>query len=342
MPKKIRSIEHRPDLDAKLDPDAYVDHLLYDKPIAFKPILAELIGNVNAALMLSQALYWDNKPKQFKDGFFWKSASDWQKETCLTRHEQVAARKLLRKWDFWKEELRRVPATVCFKVDLRLLKLALRRQFAEKRQTGLPESGELERHKPAILNAENRQTRLPKTGKHLSLSESTSENSQKARSLTSSQDTKMVPVEDGEKASRPILVPPDIVSEQAPSKDSKEKQLRDELYRGIYRKKIEDVIIDSRRLSFAVMFHGAATEAALSLCTNRSRRMLGISYKEIAAIVERRLAPSFPTFEAIGNFDSRLASLVAAIVNATIDAAMQLTTRQPAAGVDDKQKAFGF
>ena len=58
--------------------------------------------------------------------------------------------------------------------------------------------------------------------------------------------------------------------------------------------------------------------------------------------MERRLAPSFPTFEAIGNFDSRLASLVAAIVNATIDAAMQLTTRQPAAGVDDKQKAFGF
>jgi hypothetical protein len=91
-------------------------------PIAFHRCLVPVAGSVNAALMLSQALYWTSKTKD-PQGWFYKSGVDWEEETALSRSEQEIARKLLRNSGFWQEKLRGVPATLYFRVDCEILQL---------------------------------------------------------------------------------------------------------------------------------------------------------------------------------------------------------------------------
>src|SRR5467141_3543620 len=111
-----------------------IDELL-DRPIAFHRVFAKITGSVNAALMLSQAIYWTPRAS-IEDGWFWKTQDEWEEETALGRREQETARKILRGLGIWHEELRRVPAKMHFRVDLdRVEKLLL--QYGGKRQTGL-------------------------------------------------------------------------------------------------------------------------------------------------------------------------------------------------------------
>lgn len=92
---------------------------ILDKPVAFHRCFVSLTGSVNAALMLSQAMYWQ---KRNKDGDWWfQTREKWADETGMTRDEQETARKKLRECPFWKEELRGVPAKMYYKVDVGLL-----------------------------------------------------------------------------------------------------------------------------------------------------------------------------------------------------------------------------
>ena len=57
-------------------------------PILFHPALKEVLGgNLNAAIWLSQILYWHGKGK--KSGEIYKSRSVIEKETGLTRDQQI-------------------------------------------------------------------------------------------------------------------------------------------------------------------------------------------------------------------------------------------------------------
>jgi hypothetical protein len=97
---------------------------LLDRPIAFHRAFVGLTGSVNAALMLSQALYWSKRTSD-PDGWFYKTRDEWEEETGLTRYEQEGARGRLRKLSFWREELRGVPATLHFHLDEDALLAAL-------------------------------------------------------------------------------------------------------------------------------------------------------------------------------------------------------------------------
>lgn len=66
--------------------------------------------------MLSQAVYWSQRTKD-PNGWFYKSAIEWQEETGLSRREQETVRKILRKSGIWSEKRRGVPATLNFKVE---------------------------------------------------------------------------------------------------------------------------------------------------------------------------------------------------------------------------------
>lgn len=89
---------------------------ILDRPIAFHRCFVNLTGSINAALMLSQAVYWQRKNE---DGKWWfQTREKWTDETGLTRDEQETARKRLVKFDFWKEELRGIPAKLYFNVDV--------------------------------------------------------------------------------------------------------------------------------------------------------------------------------------------------------------------------------
>lgn len=89
---------------------------LLDRPIAFHRCFVTLTGSVTAALMLSQAFYWQQRAKS-DDGWWFKTRDDWTEETGMARREQEGARKRLRNLGILQEDLRGVPATLWYKVD---------------------------------------------------------------------------------------------------------------------------------------------------------------------------------------------------------------------------------
>jgi hypothetical protein len=124
---------------------------LLDRPIAFHRCLAELGGSVNAGLMLSQAIYWAKRTKA-ADGWFWKTAEEWQEETYLTRTEQATARKQLKRLSCWHEELRGVPAKLFYRVDLD----ELDRLLFENKDAGNVQASLQEPDKPVCRIPENK------------------------------------------------------------------------------------------------------------------------------------------------------------------------------------------
>lgn len=119
---------------------------ILDRPIAFHRVFVTLTGSVKAAIMLSQAVYWQPRAKQ-ADGWWFKTAEDWEEETGLTRHEQDRARKDCAK--YLKSDLRGVPATLYWKVDEDALMADL---FAEKPQASLPKNGKQDSRNQSNIN----------------------------------------------------------------------------------------------------------------------------------------------------------------------------------------------
>lgn len=130
---------------------------LLDRPIAFHRCLAELGGSVNAGLMLSQALYWAKRTKA-ADGWFWKTAEEWQEETYLTRTEQATARKQLKRLSCWQEELRGVPAKLFYRVDFD----ELDRLLFENKDGGNVQASLQESSKPVCRIPENKNSGIIK------------------------------------------------------------------------------------------------------------------------------------------------------------------------------------
>jgi hypothetical protein len=94
---------------------------ILDRPIAFHRAFVKLAGSITAALMLSQAMYWSKRATTNDEGWFFKTREQWEEETGLSRFEQEGARKALRGFSFWKEELRGVPARMHYRVDMAAL-----------------------------------------------------------------------------------------------------------------------------------------------------------------------------------------------------------------------------
>jgi hypothetical protein len=92
----------------------------YGRPIAFMRIFTKITDGktkvgVTGALMLSQAVYWSTRTKD-NDGWFWKTADEWEEETGLTRREQETARKRLTKLGILEEKKMGVPCRMYFRI----------------------------------------------------------------------------------------------------------------------------------------------------------------------------------------------------------------------------------
>ena len=107
-------------------------------PIAYYVTFAKIAGSVAAGVMLSQLVYWTGKGNN-PDGWIWKTATEMEEETGLTRREQETARRRLRERGFVEERLAGVPATLHYRVNLDAVMEAAA-QFGEKRQPSLAES----------------------------------------------------------------------------------------------------------------------------------------------------------------------------------------------------------
>lgn len=113
---------------------------LLDRPIAFQRPLVRIGAGVTGALMLSQAIYWSRRTDD-ADGWFYKSQSEWEDETGLTRYEQEGARKALVKTGVLEEMRAGVPARLFYRVNAKVLRAIL---IGEIPQTGSLEGPSLD------------------------------------------------------------------------------------------------------------------------------------------------------------------------------------------------------
>ena len=90
--------------------------ILTDRPIAYHPILAKVFGSINAALYLSQLLYWT--PRADKEGWFFKTEADFTEETGLSRSEQETARKKLLADGVLEAVRKGLPARLFYRVNV--------------------------------------------------------------------------------------------------------------------------------------------------------------------------------------------------------------------------------
>lgn len=136
---------------------------LLTRPVAFHPMLARLCGSVTAGLMLSQALYWTDVQERTNPqagGWFYKTQSEWTDETCLTRTEQLTARKKLVELGFLEEERRDLPAKLYFRVILERVCEAIE-SYGDRREASLQGSCKLECRKPANKKSCKQERRNP-------------------------------------------------------------------------------------------------------------------------------------------------------------------------------------
>lgn len=97
-------------IETQTDISAVADHL-----ISYPHSFVKATGNVSSAIFLSQLLSLSKNATE-TDGWMSKSMTEWEELTGLRRHEQETARKNLRAINLLKEEVRGMPATLCFRL----------------------------------------------------------------------------------------------------------------------------------------------------------------------------------------------------------------------------------
>lgn len=101
--------------------------------IAYCPAFLKIKRDTKFVLFLSQVWYWSSRTKD-KDGWFYKTQEDWEKELGLTPTEQKRIREILKKLGILEEKLRSLPRKVHFRLNKNKLHDLLSNEFynAEK------------------------------------------------------------------------------------------------------------------------------------------------------------------------------------------------------------------
>ena len=128
---------------------------ILDRPIAFHRSLVKITKSINGALLLSQAIYWQNRPtRESNDGWWYKTAEDFREETGMGRYELDNAKKSCK--GILLHRLKGVPARTWYKVDEAELQTRLL-------ETSILETSEQDCRGPALQFAGNQQSISTKT-----------------------------------------------------------------------------------------------------------------------------------------------------------------------------------
>lgn len=147
-----------------------VIRLLLQRVISFSPVLAQICGDdVETGVFLAQAIYWSETKD---DGWFYKTAEEWQEETRLKRRAQDNARECLKNLGFLEERnTGRMPCTKHYRVCFEKVENAIS-LFVQNVQTA-EASVCTER---TNMFVRNEQTCLPETSKPYKEAKITTEN----------------------------------------------------------------------------------------------------------------------------------------------------------------------
>lgn len=130
---------------------------LVDRPIAFQRSFVRLGVGITGALLLSQIVYWQNR---MEGNWFYKTKSDLEEETGLTRYEQEGARKKLVSCGVLEEAKRGIPAKLYFRVNQERLEELL---LGENQHAGMGKTNKQGCGISANSDAENQHAGMGKT-----------------------------------------------------------------------------------------------------------------------------------------------------------------------------------
>lgn len=115
---------------------------LFDRTIAFHPILVDWTGSIKAALMLSQLIYWTKLTKN-PGKWIYKTRKEWWDEIRMTRREQENARAVLVEGAFIEERLSGHPAKMFYRVRPEVIRKLALSQLGSNIPTGRAETAQL-------------------------------------------------------------------------------------------------------------------------------------------------------------------------------------------------------
>ncbi|HGL6555553.1 TPA: hypothetical protein ACKFMX_000510 [Enterobacter roggenkampii] len=134
---------------------------LVDRPIAFQRSFVRLGVGITGALLLSQIVYWQNR---MEGNWFYKTQTDLEEETGLTRYEQEGARKKLVSCGVLEEAKRGIPAKLYFRVNQERLEELL---LGENQHAGMGKTNKQGCGISANSDAENQHAGMGKTNEQL-------------------------------------------------------------------------------------------------------------------------------------------------------------------------------
>jgi len=114
--------------------EKFLEEILGERPVAYRPIIAKALGSINAGLFVSQLYYWKDKGSS-GDGWIYKTRSDLFNELGLTRQKQESARKRAMEMGITSEMIRGIPPKVHFKIDISALARVIREYLEENPET---------------------------------------------------------------------------------------------------------------------------------------------------------------------------------------------------------------
>jgi hypothetical protein len=132
-----------------------VSHFLKEvgRPVAYYPKLARMLGSVNAAVFLCQLIYLSDKGRD-GDGWIYKTQTEIEEETGLTRRKQESVRAALAEKGILQEMRRGTHGTLHFRVDFETLD----RLWSQWLKPPMAESANDHRAKAPNANGGKRQT----------------------------------------------------------------------------------------------------------------------------------------------------------------------------------------
>lgn len=96
------------------DPYTSLRALLSDRPVAYHPAMARVLGGVYEALLFQQLAFWSDKGADPE--WIYKTQAEITNELALNRYQQEQARKTLRGLGVIQEQRKGVPAKLYFRV----------------------------------------------------------------------------------------------------------------------------------------------------------------------------------------------------------------------------------
>lgn len=96
-----------------------IANLLDSKSVSYNPVLSEVLGSINDSIFLSQLLYWHGQGKD--PDWIFKTVKEFQKETGLSKNEQLTSQKRLIFLGVLEVKLKGVPPIRHFKVNIERL-----------------------------------------------------------------------------------------------------------------------------------------------------------------------------------------------------------------------------